>query len=217
MLESKNIVLWDWNGTLLDDTDICIQAMNMLLEKRDIQMLCKEKYREVFDFPVKDYYSRIGFDFEKEPFEIPAIEFIEEYKMLLPQANLFEDVIETLGYFQKKGFRQYIVSAMEKNALIQSVLNRGIYDFFDEVCGISDDYAHGKFHLFGELIEKQNISKTKAIIIGDTLHDYEIANKLEIDVVLISRGHQSHTRLKNTEKVVLSSLSELINSRKTNK
>ncbi len=210
MFENKNVVLWDWNGTMLDDTDICIQAMNMLLKKRDINLLCKEKYREVFDFPVKDYYSRIGFNFDIEPFEIPAIEFIEEYKRLLPKANLFEDVIETLGYFKKNGFRQFIVSAMEKNALIQSVSNRGIYDFFDEVCGTSDDYAFGKFHLFEELIENQKISKSKAIIIGDTLHDFEIANKIGIDVVLIASGHQSNKRLKNTENVVLSSLSELL-------
>ncbi|MCK4288095.1 MAG: HAD hydrolase-like protein, partial [Bacteroidales bacterium] len=59
-------IIWDWNGTLLNDIDICINSINILLEHRNIENLTKEIYKEIFTFPVKDYYSKAGFDFTKE-------------------------------------------------------------------------------------------------------------------------------------------------------
>ena len=59
-------IIWDWNGTLLDDVDISIAATNMLLEERGLPLLDKKRYQEVFDFPVKDYYARIGFGLKRK-------------------------------------------------------------------------------------------------------------------------------------------------------
>ena len=66
-MHRKNIVFWDWNGTLLDDVDVCIEAMNRLLERRGMDLISIERYRDIFDFPVKNYYEKLGFDFDNEP------------------------------------------------------------------------------------------------------------------------------------------------------
>ena len=58
------LIIWDWNGTLIDDTWMCIEVINELLVKYSKQTLTLETYHKVFDFPVKTYYERIGFDFE---------------------------------------------------------------------------------------------------------------------------------------------------------
>ena len=64
-------ILWDWNGTLLDDAWLCVDVMNSMLTERKLQPLTLQRYRDIFSFPVKDYYLLLGFDFEKEPFETP--------------------------------------------------------------------------------------------------------------------------------------------------
>ena len=51
-------VVWDWNGTLFDDVALCIQVMNGMLEKRGLPRLAgPEQYRQVFTFPVEEYYK----------------------------------------------------------------------------------------------------------------------------------------------------------------
>ena len=69
-------VVWDWNGTLFDDVALCIQVMNGMLEKRGLPRLAGPKqYRQVFTFPVEEYYKALGFDFSREPFsQLPAQE-----------------------------------------------------------------------------------------------------------------------------------------------
>lgn len=209
MTNSFDTIIWDWNGTLLNDLDICIRCMNRLLERREMKLLEKERYREIFTFPVKEYYQAAGFDFQKEAFEIPAEEFIREYNLLLSQATLFDDVISTLEHFRQQQVRQYIVSAMEQKALLQSVNAHGLSAFFGQICGIENNLAHSKVHRAQELIQKENLDPAQVLLIGDTLHDHEVACHLGVEVALISRGHQCHTRLKVNGNVVFASLQEL--------
>ena len=56
--ESINVILWDWNGTLLDDVEVCIESMNSMLSKRKKPLLTREHYKEIFTFPVIDYYRK---------------------------------------------------------------------------------------------------------------------------------------------------------------
>jgi len=74
-----NNIIWDWNGTMLNDAQYCVTCMNKVLTKRDMRLIDISDYRTHFTFPVKDYYEAIGFNFKLEDFEVPAMEFINEY------------------------------------------------------------------------------------------------------------------------------------------
>jgi phosphoglycolate phosphatase len=212
MLKEIDTIIWDWNGTLLNDVEICIEGINRLLKRRGLEMLQKDRYREIFTFPVRDYYTAAGFDFSREAFEIPAEEFIVEYKKLLPQASLFEDVGRTLEHFRESGIQQYIVSAMEQQALLESVHSHGIAHFFENVCGIADNLAFSKVHRGLELIREKQIIPEKALLIGDTLHDHEVGMELGVKVALVSRGHQNDQRLRINGNITFSDLKSLLSA-----
>ncbi|MBK7029079.1 MAG: hypothetical protein IPH45_07645 [Bacteroidales bacterium] len=98
-METKGTIILDWNGTLLDDTAICLDSMNQMLSHRHLPLLTLEKYREVFTFPVIQYYTTIGFDFETEPWDKAAIGFIELYLKPLPLAlNLLPEPLRCLNF-----------------------------------------------------------------------------------------------------------------------
>ena len=72
-------IIWYWNGTLFDDAWLCVEVMNNVLSRRNMPLLTRDRYMETFDFPVKDYYRKLGFNFKSEPFEISGTEFIVGY------------------------------------------------------------------------------------------------------------------------------------------
>ena len=59
MKKYKNLV-WDWNGTLLDDITAGVETLNDMLEKRGLQKLSVEEYKDVFGFPVVDFYKKVA-------------------------------------------------------------------------------------------------------------------------------------------------------------
>lgn len=202
-------IIWDWNGTLLNDLEFCISTINTLLEKRNLPLLTGQKYKDVFSFPVKNYYKTIGFDFNKEDFSIPAKEFIDLYDHGVKNCDLHNSAIEVLSYFKAKGIRQFVLSAMNQNMLEKTLKHNSIFDFFEGVFGLDNHYAASKIIRGEQLLVHFNIEKDKAWIIGDTNHDYEVAQKLGIKCILISDGHQSEIRLKDTGSSVISELSEI--------
>jgi len=209
----KKAIIWDWNGTLLNDTDICVDCMNKVLARRNIPLLDKNRYREIFTFPVKEYYQKAGLDFDKEDFEIPAMEFINLYYEQLHMADLFPCVEDVLTGFKNKDCFQAVLSAMEHDSLEISLKAKGVYSYFDEITGINDHYAHSKIDIGRELIGNMKFEKSDIILIGDSLHDYEVATELGIDHVLVANGHQSYERLIEVTPWVLKKLSDIENYR----
>lgn len=208
-MQKKKIILWDWNGTLLDDTRICIDAINILLKERGKNEINESIYRNIFTFPVRDYYALAGFDFNEETFEKPALEFIEYYEKMIRKAKLFCDVRETLSAFHDSGYHQLILSAMQQDFLSKLVTRHKIEHFFSHISGIDNHYAAGKVENARRLLAKLEEMTGEICLVGDTVHDYEVGNKLGIRVILVSRGHQSEERLKKTGCEVVNNLSEV--------
>lgn len=209
-MQSTKTILWDWNGTLLNDISICIDAINILLRERSKKEIDEQTYREIFTFPVRDYYIKAGFDFENEAFEKPAIEFIEQYEKLVINATLFEDVKVILESISNRGYNQMILSAMQQDLLTDMVKEHAIDHFFSEIIGIENHYAAGKVDNAKKLIAGLDGNAGEIILIGDTIHDHEVGKELGIQVILVARGHQSEERLRNTGSRVVRNFKELM-------
>lgn len=206
---NKKTIIWDWNGTLLDDADYCVKCMNKVLSKRKIPQIDIDRYREVFTFPVREYYEAIGFDLNQEAFEIPAMEFIDHYYSGLTEASLHSKAEESLSFFNKLGFKQFVLSAMEHSNLISSLTDKGIVNYFDEVSGINDHYAHSKLEMGRNMVNKIGDPLSEILLIGDTIHDFEVASGLNAECILVANGHQSKKRLLQVTTNVITTLDEL--------
>ncbi len=200
MLERKNkytTIIWDWNGTLLNDAWLCVDVMNGMLMERGLPLRTIDEYREVFDFPVRDYYEKLGYDFEKEPFEIIGMEFMVLYNRRQHETKLHEGVFDILGWFRKHGFRQLILSAREQSELIEETKSLGVYAYFDRIYGLDDHYAHGKTDVAVRLLADIGVPADQIVFIGDTRHDAEVAKECGIECILIPNGHHSRQRLES--------------------
>ncbi|MBP5245457.1 MAG: HAD hydrolase-like protein, partial [Clostridia bacterium] len=107
-------ILWDFNGTILDDVQTGIKSINTLLERRNLPVIPDESYyKDVFTFPIINYYKRLGFDFSKEPFDIIAHEWVKEYMENVKDAGVNDGVIHLLKRAKEQGVKQYILSATQ--------------------------------------------------------------------------------------------------------
>ena len=107
--------IWDFNGTILDDIDAGVGAVNALLAQRGLPVLeNREAYRRVFGFPVRSYYEKLGFDFSREPYEVVAPLWVAEYQKRVGKSGLFDDVRETIERFRERGIHQILLSATER-------------------------------------------------------------------------------------------------------
>jgi len=203
-------VIWDWNGTLLDDRWLCVEGINQGLLKRGLPIISEKTYRKVFTFPVENYYKKLGFNFEKEPFEIAGDEFVAYYGKCFSKATLHKDVRYVLNKFYSLNITQSVLSAGKHDFLLQWVTNHNLKKYFLKIIGINNQYAKGKTEQGLSLIKDLPYDEEDVILIGDTIHDSEVAERMKINCFLIDHGHVSNERLKSTGRKVFSNLKDII-------
>lgn len=204
-------IIWDWNGTLYDDVQIGIDAMNEMLKIKGYNhFLTLDRYREIFGFPVSEYYKRVGFDFDINPFDELAELYISLYSPLQGKALLFSDAKPVLDKLKNCGAIQVVISACEKNRLAQQINQFGIMHYFSTAVGTDDNFAVSKVELAENWIKENNINPDDVVFIGDTVHDFEVAQAVDCSCILVADGHQSCEKLNTTGAIVVKKLGEVI-------
>ncbi len=199
-------IIWDWNGTLFDDVHLCNDIVSKLLVKNGVEPLSLERYREVFTFPIRDYYIDAGFDFSKTPFEVLGKEFMDEYELRKTEASIFSNVKDILDFLEKEGLTQSIVSAYPQEMLDEFVGYFGIKNYFLGLAGLDTIYAHGKIDVAKRWLKNLDYTPEDIMFVGDTIHDFEVAQELGVNCILVASGHQSKIRLKDCGVPVFDSL-----------
>ena len=202
-------LIWDWNGTIIDDVRACVEILNSMLISYDKPTVTLEQYRREFDFPVIDYYTKLGFDFSKVSYDVVAKQYIEQYNKKQYLCSLQSGAMEVLKSIAENGCGQSILSAYNQEMLDDAVKYFGLADIFDNLVGLSDFYAESKLENGKNLIKKLGLSGRHVLLIGDTTHDYEVAEKIGVDCILIDDGHQERKRLESTGIIVLNSITEI--------
>ena len=201
-------IIWDFNGTILDDVKVGIESVNVLLKARGLREIASvEEYRRVFGFPIIEYYKRIGFDFEKENYADVAVEWVDEYMSRVDNAKTNDGAEECLREIVDSGRKNILISATEINMLKKQLGMLGISQLFDGVYGLDNIHAHNKTAV--AKLWRENNPDAKVLFVGDTDHDLESARAIGADCVLYSGGHQSAESLKSFGCPVIDNLTEL--------
>ncbi len=203
-------IIWDWNGTLLNDTWLCVEVLNGLLARRGRGPITEADYRENFGFPVIQFYNFLGFETDVDSFEAVSREFIDDYEARwLGECVLHTGVEEILAAMTALGATHSVLSAAQQQALDTGIRHYGIDRHFVGLCGTDNIYAHGKIERGREWIAQLGQDPQEVVLIGDTLHDHEVAEAIGSHCILLAHGHHSAERLAQSGRPVAESLDEL--------
>lgn len=202
-------IIWDWNGTLFNDAWLSVEIMNGLLRRRNMPEITLERYAELFDFPVISYYSRLGFNLDREPFEEVGTEFIVGYEKRKRECELQPGAINVLQTISAGRISQSILSAYKQDTLDELLVYFDLWRYFIRAIGLDDHYAAGKMENGIFLMTQLPYDPAEVLFIGDTVHDYDVSKEMGIDCILIPSGHQPRAKLETCSVPVLESVNEV--------
>ena len=189
--EYKHVV-WDWNGTLLADLWLCLEALNVLRSERGMPPVSREHYREVFDFPVKNVYARLGFDTSPGEFEKMSHDFMDYYEKRRWECTLHKGARRFIHTVARLGLTQSILSAYRDDYLRTIVSEHDLEKYFVRLSGNDDIYASDKSYRAPAHLAQLGYNADSVLYVGDTLHDLETARAMGVDCVLIDHGDDAH-------------------------
>ncbi len=202
-------IVWDWNGTLLDDVQAAVNGINTLLEQRNLPTVDVAVHRKKFGFPVRNYYEALGFRLEHEDWDAMAQDFHRHFladttPVLRPAAR------PALQAFRSRGIGMSLLSASEIGILEGLLRGYGIREFFEQVRGLDNLSARSKLELGRDLVRGLDVPPERIWFIGDTDHDWEVASAIGSPCLLLANGYQAPERLTHCRCTVLPSLEHVL-------
>ena len=196
-------LIWDWNGTIINDVELNLRLMNKQLADRNLPPLTAKRHQRIFGFPLYDFYVRLGFDLNNESFDATSYEFMSEYERHKKECSLHEESLFLLQAWHGQGKKQSILSAYPQAWLEESLVHYNIIDLFTFIYGSDDHHGKGKHDKGKELLVDIGLPVEKVAMIGDTVHDFEVAQGLGIDCFLVTGGNQTMERLQQTNATII--------------
>lgn len=208
-MAERHLIL-DWNGTLIDDLDAAVAGVNIVLAGQGLPPIDRDHYRRHFGFPIQDFYARLGVDFARLPFAELGRQYLAHFNEAIRSCAVFPGAFELIEEARRHGFSVSVLSASEMSTLRSNLSEAGLIDLVDHVYGLEDEGARGKLELARRLDDALGGPGARALMIGDTEHDVEVALSLGWRAHSVCHGHQSRERLTEIHAAVSESILELI-------
>lgn len=205
----QNIV-WDFNGTILDDFQLCFNIINEVLADRNMNLISEYQYQKDFQIPVQPFYEKIGFDFTKECFTTISKEWVAKYDSKVNNCGPQNHFVDTLKHFHSKDLNQYIISACEEVRLNNFITDMNLTHLFKGIYGMNSVDGLSKIHLAHQFLEDHKADPASTVVIGDTDHDKDLADEIGCDCILYYSGHQSMENLKKTGLPIIDCYSKVL-------
>lgn len=204
-------VIWDWNGTLVDDHDIVIESVNAVMAAFDGPPVTSETYLDRYHRPVHRFYEYLlGTKITDDHWHRIDSIFNDHYHTRLDTVPLAAGAEQALASVAGLGHTQSLLSMWRHDLVIREASRHGIDGWFQRIEGNRTRSGDPKSVSLKLHLQALGLGPSDVTMIGDTLDDFDAATTIGARIILIT-GSQNPDKLRATGAPVVNSLPEAIN------
>ena len=188
-------IIWDFNGTLLNDTQLSLDVDNNVFEKLGIPCITIDDYRNNMTMPVRDFYPTVGVDYSVHSYETIARLWLDEFNQKAVGVGLVAGALDAIRFFHGQGRSQSVLSASYEPSLRKQCEALGLTPYMADISGLEDESASKKTEIGRRQLRELGLEGRDVVLIGDMLTDVHLAEDLGADCILVSWGHNDLKRL----------------------
>jgi phosphoglycolate phosphatase len=196
--KKENLIIFDWNGTLLADTTACLRAMNTVLKALGSPPITRAQYQKHYAMPLDKLYYGVGVTPEVLRMNEKIIHSIWHEVYSSTPIRMRRGAKKMLQTVRKTSCTSIVLSNYIEDRIKEQAERFGVRQHFDDV--IAFRLGDATFRTSGKSgrLKKylQNRPAREGIIIGDTEEEIEIGRDLGMVTIAITDGMCSTSRLR---------------------
>ncbi|REK35961.1 MAG: HAD family hydrolase [Actinobacteria bacterium] len=204
-------IVWDWNGTLLDDLELVVRAVSRSVERLGHPPISPDDYRDHYTRPVRQFYDSL---FGRHVGDMEWLDlnktFHELYYAEVDAAALAADAVDALQRAADLGWGQSLLSMSTHEHLVPTVEAHGIAHYFDLITGLIEPSGDMKASHLRAHLASQHIDGKAVVVVGDTPDDHDAARSVGARAILYDGGSHHRSVLDAVGAPVVATLHEAL-------
>jgi len=211
---SATHLVWDWNGTLLDDLHLVVSATNVAFASAGGRPVDADEHRARYRRPVAEFYAEmLGRAIDDQEFGRLDRLFHDTYRLGLTSMTLAADAMTSIKSWPGS---QSLLSMWFHSELVPAVETYGLAGVFTRVDGLRTEVGgHLKAAHLAAHLDGLGLSGDQVVMIGDSLDDGAAADSVGARAVLYTGGFTHPDKLRASGRPVADTLLEAVEMAKS--
>ncbi|MCF6203450.1 MAG: HAD-IA family hydrolase [Methylococcaceae bacterium] len=196
MKEKVDLIIFDWDGTLVDSIDWIVLCLSEAAESCGCEVPENQILKDTIGLSIERTMTRL---FPKISPQIKA-RLISYYRQKylskqITKDDLFVGVNQMLIELKQKGYQLAVATGKSRLELDKAMQGTGLYDFFNSTRTADQTASKPQPDMLDEIIEETGVSRKRAVMVGDSVHDMEMAINAGIAMIAVSCGANTYDQL----------------------
>ena len=198
-----DVILFDWDGTLQDSTATiaaCIQAACVAVGEPEPAL---ETAKHVIGLGLQDALMICAPQCPASKYPDLARAYRHNYLQQDAHLQFFEGALELLTHLKAQGYLLTVATGKNRAGLDRVLASTGIGHFFATTRTADETESKPSPRMVLDTLAQLNIPAHRALVVGDTTHDVQMANNACVQAVALTQGAHDAAKLASAQPTVI--------------
>lgn len=188
MARRFELLVFDWDGTLLDSAAAIVAAIRAACSDLGVAAPADERARHVIGLGLHDALRHVAPDLPEERYPQMVERYRHHYLACDHELRLFDGVAELIGELSRAGFLLAVATGKSRHGLERALRLSGLGAHFHASRCADECFSKPHPQMLDELLEELSVERERALMIGDTTHDLQMAKNAGVASLAVAYG-----------------------------
>ena len=193
MMTDYDLIIFDWDGTLVDSIDWIVECIQSITEVQNLEKPSKQACKDIIGLSLSEAMLTLfpGLSDDAKVDMVAAYRKIYLQKKISSK-DLFTEALPTLNKLKQMDKTLAIATGKGQAGLDRSLDGTGLRTYFDYLRCAENMQSKPSPHMLFDILEESGVEPHRAIMIGDSSLDLQMANNAGVSSIGVTTGAHSH-------------------------
>ncbi|MFK5948192.1 MAG: HAD-IA family hydrolase [Methylococcales bacterium] len=191
-----DLIVFDWDGTLMDSVDWIVRCLRFAAREQNCDLPSEQQIKNIIGLSIHKAMDILFSELD----DIARQQFIDSYSKAffareITDNDLFTGVKDMLLHLKQQGYQLAVATGKSRHGLDKALKGTGLKDFFNTTKCADETASKPNPDMLNIIVEELGISKKRVVLIGDSIHDMEMAVNADVVSIAVLCGANSKAQM----------------------